>query len=148
MSTEPQILDPLDRWFRFRQGLSGSMMDYLYNAMDGMYPGSWSDKFKTEQSIQNWRQMWAARFEEEGLNPRQVKNGIDQCPALYVNHVPTLGEFIIACRTVTPQCHRDFPVALLTNKGTPEGRAAGLRMMREAMAEIEERRRQRELEKA
>src|SRR5688500_2029820 len=143
-STENQGPNPSDKWYRISPARGMSLLDYLYNAMDGAYPGSWSAKFKNEQTIQNWRDMWADRFTKEGLTLRQVLNGIEQCPTLYVGVAPTLGQFVIACRTVKPLCHRDFPQARLTDKGTPEGRAAGLKMMREKMDEIERRRQRHE----
>ena len=74
-----------------------SMMDRLFNRMDGSYPHKWRSAFANAQAIQNWREAWAEAFDEEGLTPEEVKAGIVTCRKLY-DWPPSLPEFLKACR--------------------------------------------------
>lgn len=78
-------------------GFKGSMMDRLFNRLDGTYPNRWRAAFGSQQAITNWREAWAEAFIEEGLSPQEVKVGIVQCRKLY-DWPPSLAEFIKACR--------------------------------------------------
>jgi len=74
-----------------------SIMDRLFNKLDGNYPHKFRSAFTSEQAIQNWRESWAEAFYEEGLNPHEIKAGIVACRRLYA-WPPSLAEFIQACR--------------------------------------------------
>lgn len=74
-----------------------SLMDRLFNRLDGSYPHKWRSAFANEQAIQNWREAWAEAFDEEGLTPDEVKAGIVTCRKLY-DWPPSLPEFLKACR--------------------------------------------------
>lgn len=80
-----------------------SMMDRLFNRMDGSYPHKWRSAFANAQAIQNWREAWAEAFDEEGLAPEEVKAGIVTCRKQY-DWPPSLPEFLKACRpSVDPE---------------------------------------------
>jgi len=74
-----------------------SIMDRLFNKLDGHYPHKWRSAFSSEAAIQNWRDSWSEGFIEEGLNPHEIKRGIVACRKLY-DWPPSLKEFISACR--------------------------------------------------
>jgi hypothetical protein len=116
-------------WLQIHPQLGVTMMDHLFNKLDAMYPGRWISCYKNETSVQNWRDTWAEAFEDERLQPHQIKAGIAQCRKLY-DWPPSLPEFLKACATVTPLMHRDFP-PMLVHKMTPEQRKAGLEKVRQ-----------------
>jgi len=74
-----------------------SIMDRLFNKLDGNYPHKWRSAFTSEQAIQNWRESWAEAFIEEALTPHEIKAGIVACRKIY-DWPPSLTEFIRACR--------------------------------------------------
>lgn len=74
-----------------------SMMDRLFNRLDGSYPHKFRSAFANAQAIQNWREAWAEAFDEEGLTLAEVKVGIVTCRKLY-DWPPSLPEFLKACR--------------------------------------------------
>ncbi len=74
-----------------------TMMDRLFNRLDGSYPHKWRSAFANAQAIQNWREAWAEAFDEEGLTLDEVKAGIVTCRKLY-DWPPSLPEFLKACR--------------------------------------------------
>lgn len=122
--------EPSSPWLQIHPKLGISLMDHLFNKLDAMYPLRWRSAHSSETSVQNWRETWAEAFQKKGITPHQVKVGIDECSELY-DWPPSLKEFITACRTVKPQAHRNFPLAL-AHKSTPESRQEGLRRLREA----------------
>jgi hypothetical protein len=83
-----------------------SMMDRLFNRMDGAYPHKWRSAFANQQAIQNWRDAWAAKFDCAGLSPKEVSDGIDRCTDMY-DWPPSLPEFLKACRP-SIDCERAF----------------------------------------
>jgi hypothetical protein len=109
-------------------------MDHLFSKLGAMYPQRWANCFKTDAAIQDWRDTWAEAFDEERIQPHQVKAGISECRKLY-DWPPSLTEFIKACRAVKPAAHRDFPLAL-THKSSPEVNREGLRRLREAAGKL------------
>ncbi|SFO42777.1 hypothetical protein [Nitrosospira briensis] len=72
-------LETISKWLQIHKGLGISMMDHLYNQLDGLYPGQWAGKFKNEASIQNWRETWAWQFENDGITPGHIKAGLVEC---------------------------------------------------------------------
>ncbi len=121
-------------WFQVHPQLGVTMMDHLFNKLDSMYPGRWIACFKNETSVQNWRDTWAEAFEDDRLQPHQIKTGIAQCRKLY-NWPPSLTEFVNACTIVTPLMHRNFP-PMLVQKMTPEERKAGLEKIKKASEKL------------
>lgn len=74
-----------------------SLMDHLFNRLDGMYPNRWRAAFTTADSIQNWREAWADAFNDEGITPQQVAEGVRICRKRF-DWPPSLTEFIKACK--------------------------------------------------
>jgi len=74
-----------------------TMMDRLFNRMDGSYPHKWRSAFANAQAIQNWREAWAEAFDEEVLTLDEIRAGIVTCRKLY-DWPPSLPEFLKACR--------------------------------------------------
>lgn len=74
-----------------------SIMDRLFNKLDGMYPHKWRSAFASESAIQNWRDSWSEGFVEDNMTPHEIKRGIDACRQLYA-WPPSLSEFVQACR--------------------------------------------------
>lgn len=74
-----------------------SLMDHLYNRLDGAYPGRWRKDFPDPQSIENWRESWAEAFEEEGITPEEMMVGLQQARKRYA-WPPSVAEFIQAAR--------------------------------------------------
>lgn len=78
-------------------GFEGSMMDRLYNRLDGLYPTRWRSAFADKNAIANWREAWAEAFAEERLSPEEVKRGLAECRRKF-DWPPSLPEFLKACR--------------------------------------------------
>lgn len=90
--------NPFDAWFVELPALNGlSMMDHLYNRLDGAYPHKWRSNFPTTDAIDNWKTSWAEAFEEEGIKPADIRNGLKACRTKY-DWPPSCAEFIKACR--------------------------------------------------
>jgi hypothetical protein len=87
-----------DPWFRSVPALGDiSLMDHLYNRLDGAYPHKWRSNFPNQQAIDNWMVSWAEAFEEEGITPADVKAGLKACRTKY-DWPPSCAEFIKACK--------------------------------------------------
>jgi len=93
-ATSNAWLEPLERL----DGLTA--MQQLYNRLDGMYPNVWRANFKGEDSVANWEDSWSEAFDDEGLNPKQVFEGLRACRRAY-DMPPSLPQFLKACRPVT-----------------------------------------------
>jgi hypothetical protein len=90
--------NPFDAWFEAVPALGGlSMMDHLYNRLDGAYPHKWRSNFPTTDAIDNWKTSWAEAFEEEDIKPGDIRNGLKACRSQY-DWPPSCAEFIKACR--------------------------------------------------
>jgi len=74
-----------------------SLMNHLFNRLDGIYPNKWRANFKDDQSIRNWELAWAEAFDEEGVLPQDVANGLKNCRRMF-DWPPSLTEFLRACR--------------------------------------------------
>lgn len=91
-STAPQSV-----WLEVHPALGISMMDHLFNRLDGAYPTRWRAAFPSQQAIDNWRESWAESFNEERLTPDDIKAGLKACRKRY-DWPPSISEFIKACR--------------------------------------------------
>lgn len=74
-----------------------SVMDRLYNRLDGAYPNKWRANFPSPEAIDNWRVSWAEAFEEEGITFEEVGSAIKHCRK-NLAWPPSCAEFIQACR--------------------------------------------------
>jgi hypothetical protein len=96
ISTKPA--NPFDAWFMPVPQLNGiSLMDHLYNRLDGAYPHKWRSNFPSPEAIDNWKVSWAEAFEEEGITPADVRAGLKACRTRY-DWPPSCAEFIKACK--------------------------------------------------
>jgi hypothetical protein len=92
MSTAPD-----SAWLAPHPGLGISMMDHLYNRMEGAYLDRWRRNFPDAQSIDNWRESWAEAFDEAGVVPAEVKDAIRLMRARF-GWPPTIAEFLTLCK--------------------------------------------------
>lgn len=88
---------PYSQWFEPAPALGISMMDHLFNRLDGAYPHKWRSNFTNQQAIDNWAESWVEAFEEEGISPNDVKVGLRECRRRFA-WPPSCAEFIQACR--------------------------------------------------
>lgn len=87
-----------NKWLAPRVKLDGvSVMDHLFNQMNGSYPNKWRSNFRDEQAVQDWRFSWAEAFEDEGLTAKDVALGIKNCRRMF-DWPPSLTEFLRAAR--------------------------------------------------
>lgn len=84
-------------WLDVHPMLGISLMDHLWNRLDGAYPHKFRSAFANERAIQNWRESWAEMFDDEQLAPDEVKTGLKRCRTLY-DWPPSFAEFLRACR--------------------------------------------------
>ena len=91
-STRPDSI-----WFDVHPALGISMMDHLYNRLDGAYPGRWRKNFPDVQSIENWAECWAEAFEDDGITPEEVKAALRQMRKRFA-WPPSIAEFISIAR--------------------------------------------------
>lgn len=88
---------PYSHWFDVHPDLGISLMDHLYNRLDGAYPQKWRANFPSQQSIDNWSESWVEAFEDEGINPADVRVGLKECRRRFA-WPPSCAEFIQACK--------------------------------------------------
>ncbi len=88
---------PLSQWFDPMPELGISLIDHLFNRLDGAYPGKWRQMFRNQQAIDNWAESWVEAFEEEGITPHDVKVGLRESRKRY-GWPPSVSEFMQACR--------------------------------------------------
>ena len=90
-----------NRWLRLHTWPDAvrplSLMDRLFNRLDGTYPHKFRSAFANSQAIQNWRDAWADKFLKLRLTPAEVSVGMDRCSDTY-DWPPSLPEFIKLCR--------------------------------------------------
>lgn len=79
------------------EGTALSVMDRLFNRLDGIYPHKWRAAFASEQAIKNWRDAWADAFAEDDLTLDEIKAGLSACRRTFA-WPPSLPEFISLCR--------------------------------------------------
>ena len=93
-----QMASPFDRWFQQIPAIGNiSLMDHLFNRLDGAYPHKWRSNFPNQQAIDNWSVSWAEAFEDEGIKPEDIKAGLKACRNRF-DWPPSCAEFIKACK--------------------------------------------------
>ncbi len=99
MTTVAHLKDELSVWATPLAKLEGiSLIDHLWNRLSGTYGGRWLKDFPDMRSIENWKAAWAEGFDEEGLTPHDVAEGLRTCRRMSPDWPPSLGEFLRACR--------------------------------------------------
>ncbi|MFM0662973.1 replication protein P [Paraburkholderia sediminicola] len=86
-------------WHEIHQSLGISLLDHLYNRLDGIYPTRWKAQFPNERAIENWREAWAEAFEEERIDTRMVSDALRMCRKTH-DWPPSLAEFLKACKPI------------------------------------------------
>lgn len=85
-------------WMAPHPKLDGvSMMDHLFNRLNGTYPNKWRANFRDQQAIEDWKEAWAEAFDDERITPHDVALGIKNCRRMF-DWPPSLTEFLRACR--------------------------------------------------
>lgn len=88
---------PYSQWFEPHPALGISLMDHLYNRLDGAYPHKWRSNFANQQAVDNWMESWVEAFEDEGITPDMVRAGLKVIRKA-CDWPPSCAEFIKACR--------------------------------------------------
>lgn len=88
---------PYSQWFEPHPQLGISLMDHLYNRLDGAYPHKWRSNFANQQAIDNWMESWVEAFEEEGITPEMVRSGL-KVIRRRCDWPPSCAEFVKACK--------------------------------------------------
>lgn len=88
---------PYSQWFEPHEALGISLMDHLFNRLDGAYPNKWRANFANQQAIDNWMESWVEAFEEEGITPAMVRDGL-RVIRRRCDWPPSCAEFIKACK--------------------------------------------------
>lgn len=84
-------------WLDIHPKLGVSLMDHLFNKLDGAYPNRWRASFPNEQAIANWRDTWSEAFEEECVSTQMISDGLRVCRKTY-DWPPSLPQFLKACK--------------------------------------------------
>jgi Replication protein P len=91
------------KWFEIRitkeKPQGESIMDRLYNRLDGIYLNKWRLNFPSSEAIDNWQISWAEAFEEEKITLEEIAAGIKYCRK-NLEWSPSCSQFIQACRPV------------------------------------------------
>ena len=123
------------KWNEPHPHLGMSLMDHLFERLEGIYPSKWRSSFKSPADIQNWRVVWSSSFDYYKITPDEIKRGLNNLPTQKIkNWIPDLGEFIAACRYKEHKeaCHQ-LLIPKLHSKNLEAGRAA-IAEMREKLA--------------
>lgn len=88
---------PLSKWFDPHPSLGISLIDHLFNRLDGAYPNKWRSNFANQQAIDNWAESWVEAFEDEGITPADVQAGL-KVIRKRCEWPPSCAEFIKACK--------------------------------------------------
>lgn len=85
-------------WLEARsiRGESTTLIDQLFNRLDGMYPQRWRSAFADTNAIRNWREAWADALADERITPQQVADAVRACRRKY-DWPPSLTEFLKLC---------------------------------------------------
>lgn len=88
---------PDSAWFVEHPQLGVSLIQHLFNRLDGAYPHKWRSNFPTPMSVENWAESWVEAFDDEGITPQLVQAGLKECRRRFT-WPPSCAEFISACR--------------------------------------------------
>lgn len=96
-NTAPSIsTTTLSEWRRPVPALNGrSLLQQLFNRLDGSYPGRFKTMFPDTVSIKNWEDAWEDALIRENISPREVAVGLARIGG---DWPPSLPEFLTLCR--------------------------------------------------
>lgn len=97
--TRPKLqrVNLFDRWLEIHPNLGISIMDYLFNRLDGAYLHKWRKDFQSPQAVDNWAESWAEAFEAESITLEDIATGLNACRSRF-DWPPSCAEFIKSCR--------------------------------------------------
>jgi hypothetical protein len=95
--TNAPSMESRSAWLEIHPRLGMSLMDHLWNRLDGAYPNRWRAAFANHQAVENWREAWAEAFAEDGIRPEEIRPAIAACRRVY-DWPPSLAEFLKVCR--------------------------------------------------
>lgn len=109
-------------WLAPRAKLDGlSLLDHLFNRLDGMYPGKWKANFPSETSIKNWQEECCRVFDEDGITLAHISAGLRTCRRMYRDWPPSVPQLADACMPpVDPVATYHEAVAGLEARGKGE----------------------------
>lgn len=84
-------------WLSAHPTLQIALIDHLFARLDGIYPTRWRSSFPCEVSVENWRATWSEAFDEDGITPQMVAEGLRQCRRRGSDWPPSLPEFMKLC---------------------------------------------------
>jgi hypothetical protein len=122
-----------NHWLEKSSTLGGiSLIDHLYNRLDGLYPQKFRSAFPDAKSLQNWRESWAEGFFEDKITMSEIKKGLVNSRKMY-DWPPSYREFYTACKVIEAPAqikHLGLP-KLLTEADKEKGREflAGIHSM-------------------
>jgi len=88
---------PASAWLQVHPALGITLMDHLFNRLDGAYPHKWRSAFPDERSVENWRESWAEALDEAAITFEEMRIGLRVVRMRY-DWGPSVTEFIKACR--------------------------------------------------
>jgi hypothetical protein len=89
---------PASAWLEPHPRLDGlTLIDHLFNRLDGLYPHRWRSAFANDRAIENWRTAWAEGLSDEGVTMGEVRAGLRVCRRQQ-DWPPSFAEFLRACR--------------------------------------------------
>lgn len=94
-----------EHWLEPLKKLDGlSLLDQLYNRLDGLFPTRFRAQFPDDNSVENWKYEWAQGFAAERLTLDEVTGGLEALRAgrdpmrRDKGWPPVFCEFLAACR--------------------------------------------------
>lgn len=117
----------MDVWLKKDQRFRDlSPIDYLFKRLAMLYPKRWTDQFKTNEELEDWKVCWAEELAERGVTFDEIKRGLARCIELY-GWPPSFPEFLQACRpSLDPEhaFHEALKQMSLRDKGRDEWSSA------------------------
>ncbi len=92
------------QWLTINNRTGKTLMQLLFDRLDGMYPKHWRGQFEgktsdaTDQNIKNWTEAWASAFEQRGVTPQMIARALENCMDMH-DWPPSLPQFLKACTT-------------------------------------------------
>lgn len=79
-----------------------SLMQRLWNQLDGIFKRRWAADFTSAGAVANWEKVWGRAFVDEGITPDEIARGL--IAMRRSKFPPELPDFLAACRPrLTPE---------------------------------------------